>query len=121
MNKRFSVAIQLVGVLSVSACATPIPIGGNTRAGDTLKSDTVKQVSILARAETKCERIESIDTQVITVNPVGTGNTESAKKYGSVNERWVVNLCGKSVPFFLTFTPDGQGGTFFSTSREPKK
>jgi hypothetical protein len=74
-----------------------------------------------AKVETKCDRIESIETQVISVNPIGTGNTAGEKKYGSVNERWVVNLCGKSIPFAVTFTPDGQGGTFFSTSRETKK
>jgi hypothetical protein len=121
VNKRFSVAIQLVGVLFVAACATPISISGNTKAEDTLKSDTVKQVSMWAKVETKCERIESIDTQVIAVNPAGTGNTEGERKYGSINERWVVNLCGKSIPFSVTFTPDGQGGTFFRISRETKK
>ena len=121
MNHRFSIAIQLVGVLSVAACATPISISGNTKAGDTLKSDTAKQVSMWARVETKCERIDSIDTEVIAVNSAGTGNTAGSKKYGSINERWVVNLCGKSIPFSVTFTPDGQGGTFFSTSRETKK
>jgi len=121
VDQRFSVAIPLVGFLCVVACATPISISGNTKAGDTLKSDTAKQLSMWARVETKCERIESIDTQVIAVNPAGTGSTEGSKKYGSINERWVVNLCGKSIPFSVTFTPDGQGGTFFSTSREARK
>lgn len=121
MNQRFSVVIRLVAVLSLAACAAPIPISGNTKAGDTLKSDTTRDLSMLARIQTQCDRIESIETQVVSVNPIGTGNTEAAWKYGSVNERWVVNLCGKSIPFAVTFTPDGQGGTFFQISREIKK
>lgn len=121
MRQNFSVVMPLVLVFLLTACATPVPISGDTKAGDSLKSDTARQVSMWARVETKCDRIDSIETQVIKINPSGTGNTEAARKYGSVNERWVVNLCGKSVPFSVTFTPDGQGGTFFSTSREVKK
>jgi len=121
MNKKVSLIMPFVLVLFLAACATSIPISGDTKAGDSLKSDTARQVSMWARVETKCDRIDSIETQVIKINPVGTGNTEGSMKYGSVNERWVVNLCGKSVPFSVTFTPDGQGGTFFSTSREVKK
>ncbi len=113
--------MKLVGVLCVAACATPISFSGNTRAGDALKSDTARHISMLARLETKCGGIESIDTQIIAVNPVGTGNTVGSIKYGSVHERWVATLCGKSIPFSVVFTPDGEGGTFFRTSREMEK
>ncbi len=121
MKQKLSAVLLFIGVLSIVACATPISISGETKAGKTLKSDTARQVSMWAKVETKCDRIDSIETKVISVNPVGTGNTPGSRKYGSVNERWVVNLCGKSIPFSVTFTPDGQGGTFFSTSRETKK
>lgn len=121
VNQGFLSALLAVGVLSLAACATSIPINGDTKAGDTLKSDTARKVSMWARAETKCDRIDSIETKVISVNPVGTGKSEASRKYGSVDERWVVNLCGNSIPFSVTFTPDGQGGTFFTTSRERKK
>jgi hypothetical protein len=121
VDQRLSIAVRLVAVLSLAACATPISIRGDTKAGDPLKSDTARQVSMWARVETKCDHIESIETQVISVNPIGTGNSEGARKYGSVNERWVVNLCGKPIPFAITFTPDGEGGTFFNISREAKE
>jgi hypothetical protein len=98
-----------------------MPISGDTKAGETLRRDTAKQVSMQAKVAAKCDRIDSIETKVLSVNPVGTGNSEALKKYGSVNERWVVNLCDQSIPFFVTFIPDGQGGTFFSTSREAGK
>lgn len=120
MNQRFAVAMQLVVASALAACATPTPISGNTRAGEMLKADTSRFVSMLAKVETKCDQIDSIETQLIKVNPVGTGNTAGAKRYGSTEERWVINLCNQSIPYAVTFTPDGQGGTFFATSREKK-
>jgi hypothetical protein len=71
-----------------------------------------------AKMETQCKQIDSIQTQALKVNPVGTGETEGSRKYGSVEERWIVNICNKEIPFLVTFTPDGQGGAFFSTSLE---
>jgi hypothetical protein len=121
MKKIYACAIQLIGAFSLAACAPPLLISGDTKAGDILKTDAAKQVSMWARFETKCDRIESIKTQVVAVNPVGTGNTVGSRKYGSVDERWTVTLCDKSIPFLVTFTPDGQGGTFYRVSREPQK
>jgi hypothetical protein len=119
MNKIFLSAFLAIEVFLLGACVTSVPISGDTRAGSVLKSDEARKVSTWAKSETKCNRVDSIDTKVIAVNPVGTGDTEASRKYGSVNERWVVNLCGMSVPFSVTFTPDGQGGTYTGTSHKP--
>lgn len=121
MNLKNTFFTQLAIISLLAACATSIPMSGETRAGDTLKSDTARRISSWARIETKCDRIDSIQTQIVKTNPIGAGQSKASKKYGSVEERWVVNLCGKSIPFAVTFTPDGQGGTFFSTSREKEK
>lgn len=118
MSLILSRVTQLIMVSLLAACATPVPMSGETRAGDTLKNDTTRNISAWAKMEAKCDRIDSIQTEIIKINPVGTGKTAGSRKHGSVDERWVVHLCGKAIPFSVTFTPDGQGGTFFSTSLE---
>ena len=104
--------------LALMGCAAVIPVNGNTRAGDTLKSDVSRKLGMEARVYTKCERIDSVTTEVLKTNAVGSGKTPASLKYGSVEERWTVALCGQRVPFQVTLTPDGEGGTYFSTSRE---
>ena len=110
----------LSGILALAlmGCAAPIPVSGNTRAGDTLKSDVSRQLAMEAHLYTKCERIDSVTTEVLKTNAVGSGKTPASLKYGSVEERWTVALCGQRVPFQVTLTPDGEGGTYFLTSRE---
>jgi hypothetical protein len=115
MKSGFMGALAVTVLLS--ACATHT-YTGRTVAGDTLKSDTFRSVSTFATLQAKCKKVDSVHTEVLAVNPPGTGDTENKKKYGSVDERWTVQLCGQTIPYRVTFTPDGQGGTFFSTSRE---
>ena len=104
--------------LALTGCAAAISVNGNTSAGDTLKSDVSRKLGMEARVYTKCERIDSVTTEVLKTNAVGSGKTPASLKYGSVEERWTVALCGQRVPFQVTLTPDGEGGTYFSTSRE---
>ena len=118
MNK--CILIVAVAVLSLlSACATRIPVSGKTVAGDLLKADTTRDLVMRAKLEGNCDQISSIETQILFVSPRGTGRTPAERMYGGVNERWVVNLCGKSIRYLVTFTPDGDGGTFYLISREP--
>lgn len=72
-----------------------------------------------AKLEWNCDQITAIEAQFLSVSPRGTGGTPAARMYGAVNERWVVNLCGKSVRYLVTFSPDGNGGTFYWIAREP--
>ena len=116
--KKTKIMITAIMSFSMISCATAVPTNGQTTAGSTLKGDTTRFVSMMAKVQEKCELIDSIDTEVIRINPVGTGKTPASMKYGSSEERWKVNLCGKQVPYLVTFTPDGAGGTFFSTARE---
>lgn len=104
-------------ILSVTACTSLPPMKGETKAGETLRADVVRQLTGRAKFSANCaDTIESIQTQILRVNPIGTGNTAAAVQYGSVDERWVFSLCSQNIPFLVTFTPDGNGGTFFSTS-----
>ncbi len=119
MNSRIAISLLIVAGLSLTACATTVPISGETKASALLKSDTVSHVSFRAKIETKCDSIESINTEVLKVNAGTTGNG-GVWKQGSVQERWTVNMCGQAIPYLITFTPDGQGGTYFSSTRATK-
>jgi hypothetical protein len=117
MIKTKIIVTGLLPLLMIG-CVTSTPTTGQTAAGSTLKKDTTRFVTMMAKAQEKCDLIDSIDTEIIKINPVGTGKTPASIKYGSSEERWKVNLCGKQVPYLVTFTPDGNGGTYFSTARE---
>ena len=110
--------LQLALTFTLTSCATTSPISGESSAGNTLKSDVARQISMQAKIYAKCEHIDSIQTQVLKINPIGSGKTAASVKYGSVEERWSANLCGQNMPFLVTLTPDGEGGTFFSTTRD---
>lgn len=118
MNGHLRFVSTLIALSVIGGCASTTVITGETQAGNTLKSDVARQVSMWAKTQTQCPTVDAIQTQVVRVNPVGTGKTAAARQYGSVDERWVVQLCNQSLPFAVTLTPDGQGGTYFSTSRE---
>lgn len=84
-------------VIALSGCAST-KFTGNTFASETLKKDTYKALSPYAHAKLNCNKIDSINTKVI-----------SAVKNGAVKERWVVNGCDRTAPFIVTFTPDPTG------------
>lgn len=113
----------LVAIVGLTGCAQ-IPVNGTTNAGPLLKSDTVAKLSSRAKFEAKCDRVDSIDTSVTKVYPPGSNSRRlslGAQQHGAIQERWVVNLCGKSLPYVVMFTPDGHGGTYFSTGPDLKQ
>jgi len=116
MKRMSFLATLSICVYFLAGCASPIPFSGDSAAGTTLRADTLRMVSQRAMFEQKCDRVDSINARVVAVNPVGTGNTEASRMYGSVDERWVVTLCGEAKSYAVTFTPDGSGGTFFRVS-----
>ena len=122
LMKRHPRVIAIAAFVSMlAACAAPqgkAPITGNTHAGATLKADVAQNISMQAQVQLNCQKVDAIQTEVVKVNPIGTGNSAASRQYGSVDERWIVQLCNQQIPFKVTLTPDGKGGTFFSTSRE---
>ncbi len=105
--------VSIVSALLLGGCAAPIPVGGESRADDTLKSDITKMLVLRARVSFPCDHVDAIHAEVVKINPVGTGRTLASRKYGSIDERWVVSLCAKDIAYRVTLTPDGEGGTFF--------
>lgn len=87
--------------------------------GDVLYRDAAHDLMARARALHHCGKVDAIHTQTLQEIPPGaTGGSSYAPKYGSVMERWTVSLCNTQVPYRVTFTADGAGGTFFSTVQE---
>ncbi|WP_260295853.1 hypothetical protein [Sedimenticola hydrogenitrophicus] len=105
-------------ISTLSGCVASVPVNGKSAAGSALKSDTTKTVVTLAKAYTRCDRVESIQTEILRINPAGPKPLPASSQPGSVDERWTVAICGRKVPVLVTFTPDGQGGTFFRTTIE---
>jgi len=119
MKLKPFVAAQVMFTVFLGGCATSAPFSGATVADNTLKSDTAAHLSMLAKFETKCDKVDSIQAETIKVNAVGTdGKSKGCHEYGCVDERWIVSLCGKQKSFLVTFTPDGKGGAYFSTTHE---
>ena len=112
----------LISALSATlvACASPIPFQGTTTAGEMLRADVANSLTGRAKFLANCNApVDKIQTEVLRTHPPGSaGSSAAAKNYGSVDERWTLSLCGKNLPFAVTFTPDGQGGTFFRTTNE---
>ena len=109
--------VTLSATVMLAACASRT-ITGQTMAGGTLKSDAFRMVASAAAVDAKCRQVDSMKTEVLAINPPGTGDTEAKRRNGSVNERWTVSLCGQTIPYRVTFVPDGQGGTYINTVRE---
>jgi hypothetical protein len=116
------VSAALISALSATlvACATVATVQGNTTAGETLRADVAKKLTGRAKFLANCNgSVDNIQTEVLRTHPPGsTGASVAAMKYGSIDERWTLNLCAKNVPFAVNFTPDGNGGTFFSSRNE---
>lgn len=108
----------IMAISTFFGCTSKVLISGESTTGALLKSDTARQVSLMAKIQAKCNEIDSISTQIIKINPIGTGKSMASKKYGSVDERWSVSLCNKNISYLVTFTPDGEGGTYFRTRLE---
>ncbi|WAI85118.1 MULTISPECIES: hypothetical protein [Achromobacter] len=117
-SRVFIVAAIAAVLAACAATQTKAPITGNTHAGATLKADVARNISMQAQTQLNCQKVDAIQTEVVKVNPVGTGSSAASRQYGSVDERWIVQLCNQQIPFRVTLTPDGKGGTYFSTSRE---
>lgn len=113
---------RLIGPTLMSAiaagCATAPNISGESTASPKLKSDASAFVSLQTKAITRCESVESIRTEVLMVAPNLKGNAAGAVTSGRIQERWTATACGQSIPYLITFAPDGVGGTFIGVTRE---
>lgn len=119
MELKINTGMAALFLLStLSGCVASVPVNGKSAAGSALKSDATKTVVMLAKAYTRCDHVESIQTEILRINPAGPKPLPASGQPASVDERWTVAICGCKVPVLVRFTPDGRGGTFFSTTVE---
>ena len=85
---------------------------GESHTDPVLKKDTMKMIKTIVRAK-GCGSIEHVDTKVLFYEE---NNETSGHIWGK--EGWMVTGCSGSFPFIVTFTEDGNGGTFFGISNK---
>lgn len=101
--------------LTLAACASGPSFHGDTVAGSQLRNDASAIVIGATMAQTNCRSVDSISTSVVSVpDAIVADPTGHIVGGGDVVEHWVASACGQTAAFVVTFTPDGQGGTFMS-------
>ena len=111
---RISV-ITLILAMWVVGCASNQSVNdannsffsGETHADSKLRSDTTNMIKTIVKAR-GCSSIDHIDAKVLHYEP---SNGQKGHVWGQ--EGWMVTGCGKPYPFLVSFTEDGNGGTFF--------
>ncbi|MCX7090032.1 MAG: hypothetical protein NTU48_01065 [Legionellales bacterium] len=93
-------------------------IPGESKAGLVLKHDVSKL--LLASASVNSDFAVSNPNcveQVSAKNIVRTKIVNSRADQGSWKEIWYVQICHKTIPFEISFLPDGSGGTYFNINQ----
>lgn len=90
---------------SMMQTALPVPMTGTTLTDKPLRFDIYKQAANSLAAMQGCRTFDSVATSVVSDR--GTG------PHRVVEERWVMNGCGKAVPAFVSYSPGATGGTNF--------
>lgn len=108
--------MKLMGIaasLLLSACAsTSIAYTGNSVTDGTLRSDVTKYVSLFFfhAPGPKCDRIDSINIKVDSMQKASDGRVARA------DEIWTVNGCSKSAAYNVKMAMDAEGETNFRVS-----
>lgn len=118
MPMKTLIALSLSSGLMAACSMQPI-LRGESVADSSLKSDAARLVTEYAQAMTGCRYPQSIETEVLRVNPAAA-DSAGIGQFASVEERWVLTGCGLTVPFTVTFRPDAKGGTFIQVTAQPK-
>jgi hypothetical protein len=113
--------LALLGLaLWLAGCTSMPPMSGSTVAQGQLKSDVFRMLPSYAAATTGCrEGITHIHTEIVQAPESARSNDRGHLTVGVIQERWLLTLCGKQQAVYITFTPDGRGGSYLSFSRKP--
>lgn len=85
-------------------------VPGNTGASPLLQRDTLTVINVMDGADdTTCAKRTIVNTEIVKV-PISAGDT--------TQERWLLDRCGKTIPYLVTFTPSKQGGTDIGVKQE---
>ena len=109
---RVVLCFTLMAILTGCGTLQYASIPGESKAGLVLKHDVSKL--LLASASVNSDFAVSNPNcveQVSAKNIVRTKIVNSRADQGSWKEIWYVQICHKTIPFEISFLPDGSGGT----------
>jgi hypothetical protein len=88
----------------------PNVVPGNTGASPQLQRDTLTVINAMDGAyDTSCSKRTIVNTEIVK-DPTPAGV--------SAQERWIMDRCGKTIPYLVTFTPSTQRGTDIGVKQE---
>ncbi|MGC2520341.1 MAG: hypothetical protein WA373_14690 [Burkholderiales bacterium] len=88
----------------------PNIVPGNTGSSPLLQRDTLTVINAIDGAyDTTCAKRTIVNTEIVK------GSTSADV---TVQERWTMDRCGKTIPYLVTFTPGTQGGTDIGVKQE---
>ena len=105
--------------VALGGCAPTGPsFSGESVASKRLRDDAMQIVGPFSLGRTSSKKIDSVKTTVLGVEGELKGNSNGIVTEGVTMERWVASACGQDIPFVVTFTPDGQGGSFIDVKAQ---
>ena len=85
-------------------------VPGNTGSSPLLQRDTLSLIYLMDGADdTTCHKRTIVNTEIVKA-PTSADDT--------VQERWILDRCGNTIPYLVTFTPSKQGGTDIGVKKE---
>lgn len=107
MTRLPHISLAALVLFALAGCAT---VPGGTGASPILQRDTLQMIMILDSVHDKeCKQRKIANTGIVQM-PTAENRTAV--------ERWIVDRCGKQIPYRVTFTPSPRGGTDFRVSQE---
>lgn len=117
-------SLSLIFGLMLTACGAIqyASIPGESKADLVLKHDVSKQLLRFASinlefASNNPNCIESVSVK----NIVDTQLVYRSANQNFWKEIWFVKICNKTIPYEISFSPDGSGGTYFNISQRKLK
>ncbi len=108
------VAVALVATLLLTACESPIPFAGETRADVNMRDEIARHILIPLQMVYRCPSVDRIETQVLAVHPPVTDAMTELARSERVFEHWTVSMCGQRFAFQVRHSPSPNGGADFS-------
>ena len=109
-----SLAVALTGCGAIQFASIP----GESQASLTLKHDVSRLLLAAAShnlgfSADNPNCVEKVSVKSIVRTKILRGTASQ----GSWKEIWYVKICNKTIPYEVSFLPDGSGGTYFSISQ----
>ncbi len=81
----------------LGACASSAPVTGESRLGGVHRDRLAQTLSNAAMRYHQCDRVDSIESSVVTTGQLSPAMKSLLQADGSSTERWVTSVCGKQI------------------------